>query len=151
MSVGVWERRNQELNIRRSRPSMSDSISHSARLAIAGNQAHSELSGIALCRLDLDSLQQAQAAVLDGLEVVVLLLVTLLVLLLEPLDHLLEASLQRLDLSLLRLDLGLALSRRQGLELLDLGLLRVVSELHIARGAHGAELLGEGVEVLVLS
>merc|ERR1719316_2643527 len=93
-------------------------------------------------------LQEPETAVLDSLDVLVLLVAGLLVLLLQTLDELLEVLLELLLLALLLLDHGLALLSAHRLELLDALLLLLVAEVDVLRAAGGLQVARELLEVV---
>merc|ERR1719352_467303 len=100
----------------------------------------------------LDRLHEAEAAVLEGGHLLLLLLGVALVELLEALDGLLEVGLDGLELVLLLLDLGVEVRDVHGHELGDLRLLLLGAEVLVLDGAHGDELgLREGLEGLLVA
>mmetsp|Transcript_13524 Transcript_13524/g.34018 ORF Transcript_13524/g.34018 Transcript_13524/m.34018 type:complete len:227 (+) Transcript_13524:381-1061(+) len=91
----------------------------------------------------MHGLHEPQAAALDGLDVLVLLLVRVRVLLLQPLHVGLEALLQLRHFRLLLLDHLLTLRRAECHELLNLRLLRVIAEVDVRRTALRAQAFRE--------
>merc|ERR1719421_2066761 len=93
-------------------------------------------------------LQEPQPAVLDGRNILVLLVAGLLVLLLQALHELLEVLLELLRLALRLLDHRLSLLRAHRLEVRDALLLLLVAEVDVLRAARGLQVARELLQVV---
>mmetsp|Transcript_91921 Transcript_91921/g.264469 ORF Transcript_91921/g.264469 Transcript_91921/m.264469 type:complete len:230 (-) Transcript_91921:3-692(-) len=98
----------------------------------------------------MHGLQEPEASLLHGFDVLFLLVARFLVLLLQAFDEGLEVRLQLCELRLLLLDGLFAAAGAHGLKLLDLRLLRIVAKVQVSRPALRPQAVGEllqGVEI----